>query len=1613
MPKVVGISDSLVLFNEDERGVVIDKSFNIVVETGRVDHLISSRRWETTNEVFSASITDLAAGALTSLDIKIVASAGRLYTIPKGVQAEAKKALEWRKEHDRGGTPVGLNTAYTLAKGGQIGLQKVRHIAKYFPRHEIDKKAEGWEPGEKGFPSRGRIAWALWGGDSGWRWAQAIVERENKKGLTSDGYASPSYEPDFNDYRTENGYGSDVDSFKEAYELEPMKGPEFVARVRLDGSGIDRLYKIDMNGNVYVWDGSGWDDLGNIENDIYTYDKSLDGPYDMVHKEHIAIDPESAIVISAIMQQKPLAPIHINEIDAVEAQMFNEAVGEIDWQAVDYVITAAGDTSGGGTGAGGTGEPAADGQYTPEERSKNAARQVRDGNGKFAAQGSRVVIGGDLQNGIGYIRAINPDTQSVSVLLDSGNLVDVPANTTEKASNFLPSMAYDTADVPPLDVSGILGEPRVPVDRPTAKIPGTLPALTSTELQKVLYSWPAWVKEQRDAFKPLDTGASTPAGTTPGANLKAPTGTTPTSSPSNPVSTSDVTPDAKTPFQSKKITISDNMLNFMKSVGAKITLDAYKDPDLKDWLNKSVKDKKTGEVSHPNRLWYQPVTSNLREITAAGENTEKDVELTPDTSDVTPLFVALVSPDDPRAVLELVAIVPAGTKRTSAVTFKRSNKNWVKDEGILADLNSATPPPVVPLDGETYYNVLEQVDGGLVEQDNATPPTEAPKVASAGVNHLLMVLWGPNEDMMNYALVAAGGADRNRGNAERLRRYWTIGKGGMKIRWGTGGDWTRCVRHLSKYMGPRSKGYCALRHHEMTGMWTGDKRHAQLYGRKGRNVFSTEVVNSMEKVIEIASLHARSNDARIRMQMTASGEWVETGAKFTIPLVIPEGLESGDGRKFEKGAIELRELPLPLMWQIKTADGHMGSVVVGRIDHMERTDEGIGNATGVFDSGEFGKEAERLVREGFIRGVSADMDKFEAKEESAETENGAEDKVTNGKLNITQARVMGVTIVPKPAFQECRIFLVEENNEQEDNVIPDGVYVEEVDPVEAAALVACGFVAGAIPVVPPNEWFENPKLEKATPLTITDEGHVFGHIAAWHVDHIGMAFGTRAPRSKSKYAYFHTGVVRTDAGADVPVGQLTLAGGHAPLEASAVDAARHYDDTASAIADVHAGEDAHGIWVAGALRPGTTPEQIRALRASAPSGDWRPIKGSLELVAVCQVNVPGFPIARARVASGQVMALVAAGAQTLARMKGDPVAELAARVAKLEQLELAELSAKAEDARSKFAPIIEAKKAELTARMTELSSRVKITEEFDDSFGYISRESRQKLAKKGLALPDGSYPITSVDSLKDSIQAYGRSKPGKRAAVRRHIMKRARQLDKADLIPQEWKSMSSEEIGFSIEELRSRIPSITASAEAVVEPAEKVRWSDLGKASAAEFGEVTKVQAGKYLPGVTQPRDDKGKFRQVLARIKQDLGDSGLQDVVDKIEETEKLDSAGNYLEAARSAVDLIGIVDRIDSGALNPEALTNVRESARQLGEVIANLPLPFGKDAEKVRFSDLPPALKDLVKDMITRVEDKIGQEDADVATKGLRDYMAGGDYFNQGQVSSEMSKLLRLLT
>src|SRR3990172_8306690 len=124
-----------------------------------------------------------------------------------------------------------------------------------------------------------------------------------------------------------------------------------------------------------------------------------------------------------------------------------------------------------------------------------------------------------------------------------------------------------------------------------------------------------------------------------------------------------------------------------------------------------------------------------------------------------------------------------------------------------------------------------------------------------------------------------------------------------------------------------------------------------------------------------------------------------------------------------------------------------------------------------------------------------------------------------------------------------------------------------------------------------------------------------------------------------------TGETVCDDGARVAVGQVTVGTGHAPLHFGAQPAAEHYDNTGSAVADVAVGNDKHGIWIAGAIRPNADPLSVYELRASGRvSGDWRRIGGQLRMVGLLGVNVAGFleESMRARVASGVTYSLVAA-----------------------------------------------------------------------------------------------------------------------------------------------------------------------------------------------------------------------------------------------------------------------------------------------------------------------------------------------------------------------------------
>jgi hypothetical protein len=132
---------------------------------------------------------------------------------PQGVRDNAKRGLELRREFNRGGTAVGVARARDLSNGKSLPLDTVNRMVSYFARHEVDKKGENW--GNASDPSRGYIAWLLWGGDAGQTWANSIAEREKKKDKSMTADFTNSYAAIIKQEKQEDGtllvYGKATD----------------------------------------------------------------------------------------------------------------------------------------------------------------------------------------------------------------------------------------------------------------------------------------------------------------------------------------------------------------------------------------------------------------------------------------------------------------------------------------------------------------------------------------------------------------------------------------------------------------------------------------------------------------------------------------------------------------------------------------------------------------------------------------------------------------------------------------------------------------------------------------------------------------------------------------------------------------------------------------------------------------------------------------------------------------------------------------------------------------------------------------------------------------------------------------------------------------------------------------------------------------------------------------------------------------------------------------------------------------------------------------------------------------------------------------------------------
>lgn len=371
------------------------------------------------------------------------------------------------------------------------------------------------------------------------------------------------------------------------------------------------------------------------------------------------------------------------------------------------------------------------------------------------------------------------------------------------------------------------------------------------------------------------------------------------------------------------------------------------------------------------------------------------------------------------------------------------------------------------------------------------------------------------------------------------------------------------------------------------------------------------------------------------------------------PIAVEGVLARDDGlapRVLLPDSLTWAELPLPLMALRKTTEAHQEAEYAGKIETIERDGRDI-PASGHFDASEWGHETARLVDEGALNGISVDL----AATTWAFVDRETFEKIPDDKLDLddlfagkyalglVSGQIAAATIVPVQALEAASIALVASSFTESTLTLP----LEFVLATQPHALVA------AAPLVRPRSWFAVPEPDVPTPLTILDNGQVFGHACLWDSCHTGFVSECIRPRpSRSNYAQFHLSAFPTEEGDEISVGQITLDTGHAPTTPGTPLASvrRHYDDTGTAVADVRAHDGRLGIWVRGALRA-IPDSDVRKLRSAKLSGDWRRVDGHRELFALLCVNVPGFPVPRpqaALVASAvegeeEVVALVAAG----------------------------------------------------------------------------------------------------------------------------------------------------------------------------------------------------------------------------------------------------------------------------------------------------------------------------------------------------------------------------------
>jgi hypothetical protein len=321
-------------------------------------------------------------------------------------------------------------------------------------------------------------------------------------------------------------------------------------------------------------------------------------------------------------------------------------------------------------------------------------------------------------------------------------------------------------------------------------------------------------------------------------------------------------------------------------------------------------------------------------------------------------------------------------------------------------------------------------------------------------------------------------------------------------------------------------------------------------------------------------------------------------------ILCPVDTGTSDKRILKSEGFSHRELPFSLTCQFSNEPEHGGAVPVGSINEIWIEDGNVWGS-GWFGSVPDGIKAAQYVEEEILNGVSVDL---------VETDGFVDDA---GNAVFTKWRIAAATICAVQAFEVARISLVASGAPEAFTVNP----------------TTFAFDVWNIPVNPPKKMFEYSSPKELYNVRVESNGNIHGYVADWvscHISHGGSC--VVAPKSARLDTFMNKGVFAAD-GTDVSTGVLFVGTDHAKGNVSADVALDHYANTGAAVADVKVFADDKGLFITGCLRPDLSASQLRVVKGTDWSGDWRKVRsakfarGEWSLVGILGVNVGGFIVA--------------------------------------------------------------------------------------------------------------------------------------------------------------------------------------------------------------------------------------------------------------------------------------------------------------------------------------------------------------------------------------------------